>query len=241
VAESSLILQAIREQLRSRGLTYRELAGKLGVSEPTVKRDLSRGGFSLTRLDQILAVLDMSLSELLSTERPQILTRLSAAQEQALVTDPKLLVVTYLAVNDWKFAEILAAFRIDENELISLLLRLDVLRIVDYRPPHRLRKLTARNFTWRRDGPVHAYFLARVVPEFFADRFDAGADDLHFMGGLLSESSRRHVAASMARLAQEFEELAHRDGRLPLEQIDGCSAVLALRKWEYSEFTKLRR
>ena len=175
MAESSLILQAIREQLRSRGLTYRELAGKLGVSEPTVKRDLSRGGFSLTRLDQILAVLDMSLSELLSTERPQILTRLSAAQEQALVTDPKLLVVTYLAVNDWKFAEILAAFRIDENELISLLLRLDVLRIVDYRPPHRLRKLTARNFTWRRDGPVHAYFLARVVPEFFADRFDAGA------------------------------------------------------------------
>jgi transcriptional regulator with XRE-family HTH domain len=241
VAESSLILQAIREQLRSRGLTYRELAGKLGVSEPTVKRDLSRGGFSLTRLDQILAVLDMSLSELLSTERPQILTRLSAAQEQALVTDPKLLVVTYLAVNDWKFAEILAAFRIDENELISLLLRLDVLRIVDYRPPHRLRKLTARNFTWRRDGPVHAYFLARVVPEFFADRFDAGADDLHFMGGLLSESSRRHVAASMARLAQEFEELAHRDARLPLEARDGCSAVLALRKWEFSEFTKQRR
>jgi transcriptional regulator with XRE-family HTH domain len=241
MAESRLILQAIREQLRTRGLTYRDLALKLGVSEPTVKRDLSRGGFSLTRLDQICVALDMSLPELLATERGHNLTRLSAAQEQALVTDPKLLLVTFLVVNDWKFAEILAAFRLDENELVSLLLRLDVLRIIDYRPPYKLRKLTARNFSWRRDGPVHEYFLARVVPEFFADRFDAGADDLHFMGGLLSEASRRHVAASMARLAQEFEELAHRDARLPLEARDGCSAVLALRKWEYSEFTQLRR
>src|SRR5690349_9006029 len=241
MSESRLVLQAIREQLRARGMTYRDLAEKLGVSEPTVKRDLSRGGFSLTRLDAILATLDISLSELLSSGRAERLTRLSEAQEQALVSDPKLLVTTFLAVNDWKFAEILAAFRFDENELISQLLRLDQLRIVDYRPPHRLRKLTARNFSWRRDGPVHAYFLARVVPEFFADRFDTGADDLHFMGGLLSEASRRHMAASMARLAHEFEELAHRDARLPLEARDGCSAVLALRKWEFSEFTQLRR
>jgi transcriptional regulator with XRE-family HTH domain len=241
MSESRLVLQAIREQLRARGMTYRDLAEKLGVSEPTVKRDLSRGGFSLTRLDAILATLDLSLAELLASGRSERLTRLSEAQELALVSDPKLLVTTFLAVNDWKFAEILAAFRFDENELISQLLRLDQLRIVDYRPPHRLRKLTARNFSWRRDGPVHAYFLARVVPEFFADRFDSGADDLHFMGGLLSEASRRHVAASMARLAQEFEELAHRDARLPLEARDGCSAVLALRKWEFSEFTALRR
>jgi transcriptional regulator with XRE-family HTH domain len=241
MSESRLVLQAIREQLRARGLTYRDLATKLDVSEPTVKRDLSRGGFSLHRLDAILAVLDISLAELLAAGRSERLTRLSEAQEQALVGDPKLLVVTFLVVNDWKFAEILAAFRVDENELISLLLRLDQLRIVDYRPPYKLRKLTARNFSWRRDGPVHDYFLSRVVPEFFADRFDAGADDLHFLGGLLSEASRRHVAASMARLAQEFEELAHRDARLPLEARDGCSAVLALRKWEFSEFTALRR
>jgi transcriptional regulator with XRE-family HTH domain len=241
MSESKLVLQAIRDRLRARGLTYRDLAEKLGVSEPTVKRDLSRGDFPLSRLDRICEVLDVSLAEMLSEGRGEHLTRLSEAQEQALVSDPKLLVVTFLAVNDWKFAEILATFRLDENELVSLLLRLDQLRIVDYRPPHRLRKLTARNFTWRRDGPVHAYFLARVVPEFFADRFDGAADDLHFIGGLLSEGSRRHVAASMARLAQEFEELAHRDARLPLAARDGCSAVLALRKWEFSEFTQLRR
>jgi transcriptional regulator with XRE-family HTH domain len=241
MAESTRLLQAIRGQLRTRGWTYRELATRLGVSEPTVKRDLSRGGFSLTRLDDICAVLEVSLAQLLDESAGEQLTRLSEAQEQALVGDPKLLLVTFLAVNDWKFAEIVETFRLDENELISLLLRLDQLRIVDYRPPHRLRKLTARNFSWRRDGPVHAFFLARVLPEFFADRFDAEGDSLHFIAGTLSEASRRHVGASMARLAQECQELAHRDARLPLSARDGVSVVLALRKWEYSEFTQLRR
>jgi hypothetical protein len=49
-------------------------------------------------------------------------------------------------------------------------------------------------------------------------------DELHFIGGTLS-------AASMAR----------QDCRLPLEVRDGCSALLALRRWEFSEFTRLRR
>lgn len=239
---SQLIVQAIRDLLRARGLTYRELAAKLGVSEPTVKRDLSRGGFSLGRLDRICEALDVSVVDLIRNEgAASILTQLSADQERALVADPKLLLATYLIINSWKFAEILATFRLDENELVSLLLQLDGLRIIDYRPPHRIKKLTARNFSWRKDGPVHGFFMARVVPEFFGARFDGVGDSFHFMGGTLSEASLRHVAAAMSRLAQEFDELARQDARLPLAARDGCSAVVALRQWEFSEFTQLRR
>lgn len=240
---SRLVLQAIRLTLRARGMTYKELALRLGLSEVTVKRDLSRGDFSLKRLDAICEALEISVMDLLRAEpaASNILTQLSTDQEKALVSDPKLLLTTYLIVNDWKFAEMMAAFRVDENELVSLLLRLDALRIIDYRPPHRIRKLTARNFSWRSDGPVHAYFLARVVPEFFAAAFDRTGDAFHFMGGTLSDASLQHVAAAMARLAQEFEEHARRDSRLPLEARSGCSAVFALRKWEFSEFTQLRR
>lgn len=243
MAGSSFFVQAIRDLLRARGMTYRELATRLGVSEPTVKRDLSRGDFSLSRLDRICEVLEVSVVDLARNEHAgtNILTELSDAQEKALVSDPKLLLATYLVINDWKFKDILAAFEIDENELVSLLLQLDGLRILDYRPPRRIKKLTARNFSWRKDGPVHAYFIQRVVPELFGARFDQLGDSLHFMGGTLSDASLQHMAASMARLAQEFEALARQDSRLPLEARDGCSAVLAIRKWEFSEFTKLRR
>jgi transcriptional regulator with XRE-family HTH domain len=242
MSASSALLRGIKSTLRLRGLTYRDLAKLLDVSEPTVKRDLSKGRFSLKRLDEISAALGLTLADLLQPpEEQDLVTQLSEAQELALVSQPRYFVVTYLLVNDWKFRDITEAFRMDENELIEILLRLDQLKIIEYRPPHRVRKLTARNFSWRKDGPVHSFFVTRFVPEFFQSAFDGVGDAFRFVGGTLSPGSLSRFKAALERLAIEFEELARGDARLPLAQRDGCSAILAVRAWEFSEFTRLRR
>jgi hypothetical protein len=92
----------------------------------------------------------------------------------------------------------------EENELIDLLLRLDRLKIIEYRPPHRVRKLTARNFGWRKDGPVHSFFVTRFVPEFFQSAFDGPGDAFRCVGGALSSASLTQFKASLERLAVEF-------------------------------------
>jgi transcriptional regulator with XRE-family HTH domain len=242
VSDSKVLIRNLKAHLRATGTTYRDLAARLRVSEPTIKRDLSRGGFSLARLDRMCEVVGVTLEELLAPPtKSALLTQLSADQERALVSSPKLLLVTYLIVNDWKFQEITATFSIGENELIDLLLRLERLGITEFKPPRRMRKLTARNFSWRKDGPVHEFFLKKVAPEFFNARFDGAADEFRFIGGTLSATSLHRFKAGIERLASEFEELAHQDARLPLADRDGCTAVLALRSWEFSEFTQLRR
>ncbi len=236
------LLQGIKAALRARKLTYRQLSARIGVSEATIKRDLSRGRFSLQRLDQICDALQLSLGDLMQPpEGLEILTQLSEAQEVVLASQPKLLVVTYLIVNDWKFQEIVSVFQMDDNELVDILLRLDRLKIIDYRPPTRVRKLTARNFAWRKDGPVHAFFVRRFAPEFFQSGFEGPGDAFRFAGGMLGAESRARFKGSLERLAMEFEELARADARLPLERRDGCTAILAVRTWEFSEFTRLRR
>jgi len=240
---SAVLVQAIRSELRRRGITYRELAARLGISEPTVKRDLSRGGFSLQRLDAICELLETDLDDLLRNTHGagRAITELSQAQESSLVADPKLLLTMYLILNNWRFSEIMSTFRIDENELVTLLLELDALAIIEYRPPNRIKKLTARNFSWRKDGPVHRYFMSRVLPEFFGKRFDGPGDAFHFVGATLSEGSRARLQAAITRLVEEFEQLARADARLSLDARDGCCAIIAFRKWEFSEFTHLRR
>lgn len=239
---SAPLLRALKHTLRSRGLTYRALARLLAVSEATVKRDLSRGQFSLRRLDQICDVLGVSLAELLqSPDGQELVTQLSEAQELALISQPRYFVVTYLLVNNWRFRDITEAFRMDENELVDILLRLDQLKIIEFRPPHRVRKLTARNFAWRRDGPVQKFFVTRFVPEFFQSSFEGAGDAFRFVGGTLSAGSLSRFKASLERVAAEFEELARADARLPLAERDGCSGILAVRAWEFSEFTRLRR
>ena len=242
MSATSTVLSAIKALLRAREVTYRELARQIGVSEPTIKRDLSRGGFSLKRLDQICVALGVTLADLVQPAAGTgLVTQLTESQELALTGNPKLLLVTYLLVNDWKFREVVEAFRMDENELVEILLRLDQLKIIDYRPPHRVRRLTARNFAWRKDGPVHGFFMKRFVPEFFEAEFNGAGDGFRFVGGMLSPASLGQFKASLERLAGEFEGLARGDARLPLAERNGCSAILAVRAWEFSEFTRLRR
>ena len=241
MSATTVIVQGVKARLRAHGISYRELAERIGVSEPTIKRDLSRGNFSLERLDRICEVLGVEVTDLLQPAEPAALTQLGEDQEQALVQNPKLLLVTYLVVNDWKFAEIVATYRLDENELVNILLKMDRLRIVDFRPPTRMRKLTARNFSWRKDGPVHAYFIRAVIPEFFDARFDGTGDEFRFMAGTLAPASVLRLQSSIQRVAVEFEQLTHQDSRLPLEKRDGCTVILATRSWEFSEFSKLRR
>jgi len=238
VADSRTLLKHLKAHLRAQGITYRELAKRLRLSEPTVKRDLSRGRFSLQRLDHICEVLEELLEP--PTRAPP-LTELSDEQERAIVSKPKLLLVAYLTANDWKFQEIVTTFQISASELIDILLRLEKLGIAEFRPPNRVRKLTARNFSWRKDGPVHEFFQKRVAPEFFGGRFEGPGDELRFIGGLLTRESLMRFKAGIDRLATEFEELARTDARRPLAERDSCSAILGLRAWEFSEFTKLRR
>jgi len=241
MSATAIIVRGVKSRLRANGMSYRELADRIGVSEPTIKRDLSRGNFSLERLDKICETLGVEVTDLLQPAENAALTELSAEQEQALVANPKLLLVTYLVVNDWKFSEIVATFRLDENELVNILLKMDRLRIVDFRPPTRMRKLTARNFSWRKDGPVHEYFIRNVIPEFFNARFDGPGDEFRFMAGTLTPASVLRLQSSVQRVAAEFEQLTHQDSRLPLERRDGCTVIMATRKWEFSEFSKLRR
>ena len=238
---SATLVRAIKTRLKAQGMSYRALSKLIGISEPTVKRDLARGNFSLQRLDKICDALGISVSDLIQPSEGAPLTELSVQQEQALASDSQALLITYLIVNDWKFDEIVSIFRLTENQLVSVLLKLDALRIIDFRPPKRMRKLTARNFSWRKDGAVQAYFLRRVIPEFLDSRFDAQGDEFRFVGGLLSASSVLRLQASIRRFAAEYEQLAHQDARLPFEQLNSCSAILALRSWEFSEISKLRR
>jgi DNA-binding Xre family transcriptional regulator len=241
MSATSIIVRGIKSRLRAQNMSYKELAAQIGVSEPTVKRDLSRGQFSLQRLDKICAVLGVEVGDLLLPADSAQLTELSEQQEEALVANPKLLLVTYLLVNDWKLPDIISTFRLTENDLVNILLSMDKLRIVDFRPPSRVRKLTARNFSWRKTGPVQSFFIRRVLPEFFSSGFDAAGDEFKFMGGTLIPESRLRLQSSICRVAAEFEQLARQDARLPLESRDSCTLILSMSGWEFSEFSNLRR
>jgi transcriptional regulator with XRE-family HTH domain len=240
---TAILVEAIKRHLRAQEITYQALARRLKVSEPTVKRDLARGDFSLKRLDAICEVLGVTVTDLANEApvRELRITQFTDAQERALTADPKLVMLTYLLVNRWTLEEITATIELDENDIVSLLLILDQIGIVKFRPPRGVQLLTARNFAWRNDGPVHEFFLTRVVPDYFRARFDGKGDDFYFVAGSLSPASQARFKSALNRITAEFEELARQDSRLPASERDGRAAILALRDWRFSEFARYRR
>ena len=56
------LVNALKAELRSAGVTYADLAEALGMSESSVKRVFAKADMPLSRIDEMLRVLKMDLS-----------------------------------------------------------------------------------------------------------------------------------------------------------------------------------
>lgn len=243
MAQSVQLVEALKGALKAQGKTYADVAKALKLSEASIKRWFSRNAFTLEQLEQICALAGLEISDLveLAAESKPPFTSLTTEQEEALLKDPKLLLMTFLALSHWQFEDIIRSYQLTEHEAIQLLSRLDRLGLIDLLPGNRIKLLTARNFSWRKDGPMQQFFEREVLRDFLASRFSAPRETMKFTGGLLSWASLERIQQGMERLAREFNELVAADAKLPLDERYSCATVMAARPWVFSHFSRLEK
>jgi DNA-binding Xre family transcriptional regulator len=243
MAVSVDLIDALKRLLRGQGMTYRELASRLKMSEAAVKRMFSLRAMSLQRLEQICDVLDIGLADLAaeSARGKDSMAQLSEAQERALVSEPALLLALFLSLNRWKQADVLAQFSFTEPQWTGLLVKLDRLGIIELLPGNRARALTARNFRWRRNGPMELYFREKLLGDYFADAFDGEQDGLFLLSGSLSVDGVRQMRQRLEEVVKEFDALLVRDATLSAKERIGVSLVLAQKPWLLQLFQGYRR
>lgn len=243
MAQTVILVETLKQALKSHGKTYRDVAQALELSEASVKRIFSGNKLSLQRLSDICQMMGMEITDLVQIMSERITTtkELSEAQEQQIADDTLLLLVAVCVLNKFTFEEILAGYEISETELIRKLAHLDRLKIIELLPKNRIKLLISSNFRWRENGPIQRFFQAKVGQEFFASRFDKPTEKIVSVSGLLSVSSNELFQRKMERLAEEFADLQRDDERLPLDERQGTTIVLAIRQWEYASFERLKR
>jgi transcriptional regulator with XRE-family HTH domain len=243
MAVSVDLIDALKRLLRGQGMTYRELAGRLKMSEAAVKRMFSLRAMSLQRLEQICDALDIGLPELAAESQRgrESMAELSEAQEKALVSEPALLLAMFLSLNRWRQPDVLEQFAFTEPQWTRLLVKLDRLGIIELQPHNRARPLTARNFRWRRDGPMERYFREKLLGDYFADPFDGEQDGLFLLSGSLSRDGIRQMRQHLEETVREFDTLLARDAALPAKERIGVSLVLAQKPWLLQLFQQYRR
>ena len=241
--QTSLLVEALKRLLRARGMTYRDLARSLELSEASVKRLFAKEALTLKRLEEICGCLDVDLFEVTKLARNQSAQaqEMSVEQEAALAGDARLLGVFYLVLNDWHVPDILERYEIDKAEVIALLAKLDHLGLIMLLPNDRVRLLIPRTMRLRNNGPIRQVHGNRVIGDFLAGDFVAEGGMFRLEMRELSEPSYSLIQRKLERIGQEFNELAELDSYLPSDQRRTIGMAVGTKPWKMSLVTGIKQ
>ncbi len=236
--QTSTLLTALKQRLRANGITYADVAKALNLSEASIKRLFSHHGFTLARLEEVCALANTDLIELvqIAQAHQRQVEQLTEAQEKEIAADILLLLVAVSVINGFSYDELLSHFQLSATECIQKLAQLDRLKLIELHPGNRIKLRIAPNFRWKPDGPIQRFFLKYVQQDFFNSRFDNKSEKLLVLNGLFSHASNQEIQDRIDRLAMEFHGRLKKDYHLPMQQKHGTTMVIGLRQWRYSLF-----
>lgn len=243
MSSPELVMAALRSALKAAGVTYRELAARVGMSESSIKRVFGQGDLSLRRLAAFCQAAGLSMEDVLraAADAAPHTDLLTLPQERSLMADPTLLLVAVCCLAHWSAEQIVETYRLDEPACVKALVQLDRLGLIELKPLNRYRLRVSRAFRWQPDGPVQAFFREQVVHDYFGGRFDGPGETLHTVPGSLSVASAEELVQRVQQLAGEVARLHQEDQRLRPQDRDGYTLVIGLRSWEFAAFTAMRR
>ncbi|MBF0277935.1 MAG: helix-turn-helix transcriptional regulator [SAR324 cluster bacterium] len=243
--QTKQLIKALKQILKAKGITYRDLGMQLQLSEASIKRLFSQQSFSLKRLDEICSLLEISFYELAKMmkidEQSPLLDFLSIEQESHLAENPGLLLYFYLLINGWTFEEIIRSYEFSEIEATGKMLELDRLELIELFAENRFKLLVSKNFSWRKGGPVWERYKVQVQQEFFNSGFTGSNERLDLYTGELSEASRETFNRKLDRLLREFNELAEIDSALNKRERHAYGFIIGFRPWVFSILSAIQR
>jgi DNA-binding Xre family transcriptional regulator len=242
-ARTSTLVAALKATLKSREMTYRDLAERLSLSEASVKRLFAEETFTLRRLEDICNVLEIDFFELARLARGASADtdEMTVKQEEALADDPRLLGMFYLAFNDQTVEAIVDMYDLTKPECLGLLLRLEKLGLIELGANDAIRLKVPKTLRLRNDGPIRKVHGRMVVADFLQADFASKGGYFRFEFRELSRASVAHLERKLTRIAQEFHELAELDGYLPSDQRHTIGMALGVRPWVISLVTGLNK
>jgi DNA-binding Xre family transcriptional regulator len=239
--DTARIVATLKKLLRSRGMTYADLARKLALSEASVKRLFSRATLTLARLESICTALDVDFLELarLARGHGEATREMTRAQEAGLAADPRLLAAFYLVFNGWTFDEIVERYMVTAAQCTGWMVRLDRLAVIEFMPGNRIRVRVPRHTRLSPDGPIRRRYGAAAVADFLAPRFADVDGYFAFEFSDLSRASRELLQRRLERLVAEFNELAELDAPLRASARETVGLALGIRPWSMENAIEL--
>lgn len=224
---------ALKKLLKAKGIVYQDLAQKLGLSLPSVKRILSKGDMTLSRLEEIcqasgIAVSDvLRLMETLSEGESEELTD---EQEHYLARNPARLAYFELLLNGLKPKQIEAEFKLSPSQTVKILSDLDKWKLIEWSGQNKIKLKTTEMIRFRRNGPLRELFKQKCISDFLDNAFDGPQEFQEFRTIRLSDSTLRKFNHKLKQLLVEVGKEAEIENQAQL-RLQNIATFIAVRKW----------
>jgi transcriptional regulator with XRE-family HTH domain len=237
------LVTALKSELKAAGITYADLADQLGMAESSIKRIFAKADMPLSRIDDVLRVLKMDFAELARkiADAQPLRRELTLDQEEAVVADPKLMLLAICCVSQWTFEQMVATYSITDAECVRYLLQLDRLGFIELRPLNRYRLKVGKGFRWRPHGPAMAYFRKHVADDYYSGGFDGDGETLMLVHGHISTAQAANFVERLQRVGQDFAQQHLADQKLGAEYKGHYTLVVGMRSWLFAPFRNLKR
>lgn len=150
------ITSALRSALKARGVTYKQVADKLDVSEQTIKRLFREKDCSLSRLNAICNAINLSVYDLLEFARheSETLTELSSRQEHYLSERPGHFMFLFLLTTHHTLDDIQSAYDLSDHRVFEYLRDLDRTGLLELGAENSFRLKIEGKLLMRLKGPM---------------------------------------------------------------------------------------
>ncbi len=233
------LLSALKDVFRHQGITYKDAAIALELSEVSIKRIFSEHNISLARLEKLCEFANTDFGELmlLAEQASQKISHLTLEQERELVSNKKLLLLGVCLINHWTFDDVFSKYQFEETELITLFAQMDRLKIIEYLPGNRYRLNISRDFSWQANGPIYHYFAKSILDEYLSGKPLHSTNHFRFVWGMLSKQSPQELNRKIKHLIDEYLLIAQQDMRISVNDKMTSSLLILFREdWEPDAF-----
>lgn len=235
--QSKLFKEILKQQIRIRGLRYQDIADQMGVSVVTIKRYLNSDRLPIEVLEDIGACLGLSLiemSEIAKAGSGQNSLDLEQRQESALASDSALALMRLMIYSGMTVPEIMAEYAIDETTVISLLTRLDRLKLIELLPGNRVRIPGPHYIEWKPGGPIRRTIEHNIRSHFVMMDFANTEDFYGYETVLLSRESVRQLEEHMRQLVRQVRVLHRVDQSIPSSEKQWHTLLVAQRETNWA-------
>ena len=226
-----LIFRALKSQLKSRKVSYAELAKRTEMSEANVKRIFSEEACSLARLSQFCDAIKVSLSDLVRSAAdttPEYFLLPKAAE--AFFADNLDYFVFYRQLEHEQTTEAMQeANDLSPKEMNRYLKKIEELGLIERQPGDKIKLMQKGYLRLPTESRLQQNYFRRWLPQFFEKVMVA--NDRHFVKIFstgLSEKNRKELVRDLEDIAKKYQERGYFDqtkGSTPVEPVGVCIGV----------------